>query len=432
MSRGKRRRQRVSLPIAVLPGLDPEKTEHQKIAVDLISGIVLSAIVALLAAFLGQQNFGNDFKWITFRLIQRQLTPLPKSPVAVVDVSDLLRDNKTEVTPRKELLALIKVLASNNPAVIGIDIDFSPSIDPVTSKEQFLTSSDPGFFDACNNMKSESGNKIPVYLGVSRTEFLPPDQWLVLPEFKPLAASLLVPKLNTSAFNSLADQAAKKQHGEDAVEQARTMSAALARSYLIYHHRSETPKRHYLLERVTETDNRYIIDYSLLNRLMESKISYNDARNGRIATGSLLGQIVLVGDVDQASDRFNNPINLDTIAGVMVQAAAAATLVSPPLYQIAEPWGELADFLTAFFLVSIIALARLSLGEHFNEERLFLLLVVSAVALVLIFGLSVNRHRIVWDDFLLVASALALHPFAEKIWGWLLSWIQIPSKVQQK
>jgi len=383
------------------------------------SGVMLSALVFLGGFIFHQTEFGDDFSWITFRFLERQLTPPPQVPVTVVDISELALDEH-EATPRYKLGLLLQSVVRYNPKVIGVDIDFSPTVDPQTNKQHFIEPGDPDFFADCQQLRNSAGSITPVYLGVYRTEALPAQQWLGMTQFANLAASLLIPKDPRKLLASLA--------GDDAV----TMSAAVARNS-----GSEgVVEPTWPLEMCSQ--NKFLVDYSLLQRLSDMRIRISsDSFDSEAKLDALMqsnrenidGKMVLIGKVTAATDKFDNPVSgHEPTAGVLVNASAAFTLATRPLYDIKEPWRTLADFILAVLILLAVLSAAHLFGGGFNQERLRISLLAVAVLAVFWFGVKVNLHRVLWDDFLLVAMSLALHPLAERIFeplmGKLSCWLR--------
>jgi CHASE2 domain-containing sensor protein len=423
----------------------PSGSNGGKILCEFAVGVALSIPLLIGGLLFDKTSFGEDFRFITYRLIQRSLIAYD-SPIVVVDISELQRDT-SGVTPRCELKRLLCALARQEPQGVGIDVDFSPAIDPKTGREKkFITPGDPEFFDFCQTLRSKQG-PIRVFLGISRSETLSPDQWLGLAKYQGLAAAMLVPRKTRYAFESLAEQ-------ESEAQKAPTMGTALGGIY-------KEPKSRWcvrkwlvdvgLLERVL-SDNHVNIDYSLLGNLRDRRVKLSSfflMKENLKALDALIdlhrdeikNKLVIVGDVSSApdSDLFPSPLHpeRERIAGVLIHASAAYTAIRP-LFEIHKNWEEMIEPILILLMLLLVATVRwlaTRVKEYVNGDRLFILLTVITILGVLGFGFWVNATRVVWDGFLIVAIALALHHFAEgiarsvggvfgKLWRKVLFWLQ--------
>ncbi|MCU1233803.1 MAG: hypothetical protein JWP63_1770, partial [Candidatus Solibacter sp.] len=390
-------------------------TLHTRIIRDLMFGVLLSAFLAGGMYFFGRTDFGKDFSWITYRFLQRRLTPPESSAIAIVDISEL-QQNQSGITPRDSLKKLLNALATAQPRVIGIDVDFSlvetDGDTPGAAKRwQLVLPDDYLFFQFCKQCCKNLS--VPVYLGVYRTLMLPPEAWLGSDQFMPLAAALIVPERADKAFQSFGRQPGL------------TMSSAIAGP------RKEEDTGGWFFQKVLESESaeiqgkQFVVDYSLLERLKRGAIKVPgklfDNENELTSYFQLRRQDVenkrvLIGDVEHFGDSFEDPTRgRNTIPGILIHAAAAQTQLARPLYEIPQGVRQLADFLLAVLILSSIAFLRLSYGEQYDENRLLALLTGIAVALTLAVGITVDYTRVLWDDFLIVAVALLLHPFAHRI-----------------
>ncbi|MDQ2949777.1 MAG: CHASE2 domain-containing protein [Acidobacteriota bacterium] len=357
------------------------------------TGVTLSVLLTGLGMLFERTLFGEHIKTATYELLQERLTLADQGlrvdlPVTVIDISELARDD-SGATPRNVLQWLITALGQYRPAAIGLDIDFSPE------GGRFVKPEDPEFFEFCEK-KTASG--VPVYLGIWRSQTLPPKQWLVLEKYSNLAAALRVPR--------------DARRSEQRIDSGRTMSRALADGYCLWHPCSEDWPT-WILEPLSP------IDYSLLKRIYDKRVAVsradfqNEASLQKVIVenaDAVRGKMVLVGDVKDASDTFNNPVGEDPIPGALIHASAAYTQAIRPLYEIRGLYRQLGDLLLAVILLLIVGVLR----PWLNPERLSIVFSLVAASLAILVGLLVNHTGVFWDDFLLVAIALAVHPFVAK------------------
>jgi hypothetical protein len=396
---------------------------------DFRTGVYLSLVLAAAGVAFEQTPPGEWFQKTTYHRLQRLLVPNERFPIQLIDIIKLPKDEH-QATPRKTLESLIGAVAEQNPKVIGVDIDFSPE------GGNFIEPQDPDFFNHCLDITQ---HRVPLFLGILRTAAKPPDEWLGLPEYRDLAAAILVPTDGTRSVT--------RSFG---AYRGLTMGAALAQGF-----EKEPASGNWLL--ASESERRvkglyvkeFPVDYSLLPKLNEDAIRmcppFDDAsirKFIRERRGEITEKMVLIGDVTGKNDNqclgeskhdadcqdvFPNPTKPESeaIRGVLLHASAAYTTVNSPLFDIREPWRTGADIFLAWILLGSILLVRLA--SDINASHLLYLLTGGAVVLVVALGLLVNHSHVLWDGFLLVAIVLVLHaigeePF-ERAWEWLKKWL---------
>jgi len=382
-----------------------------------VSGLAISVVLFALSYWFQQTDFGQDFSWITYRLLQRRIAaPTGALPAVILDISRLPLSPQG-ITSRDDLLKILEALrqdAAAHPAGIGIDVDFAPEVQDnragVPPRWRFVGgAADNRFFGYCLDY---SRSWAPVYLGVFRTLQLPPEQWLGLTEYAPLAAAMLVEgraKKSLASFN-----------------EGRTMSGALAQAWFTAHepHRGAAGTRWPFLEAISEEREgkvalrQFVVNYSLRDRLVSEAIPIDPATMAHGVAEYLAGlkdsfrdKMVLIGDVRTFTDPFENPSSGEPIPGILIHAAAACTLVGTPLYDISEPARTIADLLLAIAMLSCEAGIMMAWGRMIHEEHLLQAVTIAAVVVVLTIGLLVNEFHIVWDDFLLVAIGVIVDYF---------------------
>ncbi|MFZ0800184.1 MAG: CHASE2 domain-containing protein, partial [Terriglobales bacterium] len=218
------------------------KRRRRRILLDVLVGLCLTVALLILTRFFeattpGKLLDGALYCWVQTRLGVEQT----KIPVVVVDVSQLsVEASPGTLTPREQLTSLIDKVAAQNPAAIGVDIDFSPDEAGWTAR------GGPQFFDHIRNVPT------PVYLGIDRSRYAEPSAWLGSPDYQNLAAAVVIrsddnqemplwiargadsclglaSELFTGASNADGGQAKGDGSGDTSCLPA--MSFALARSY---------------------------------------------------------------------------------------------------------------------------------------------------------------------------------------------------------
>jgi CHASE2 domain-containing sensor protein len=143
-------------------------------------------------------------------------------------------------------------------------------------------------------------------------------------------------------------------------------------------------------------------------------------------SAQIANHILLVGDVARKEDAFDSPVGTGSVPGVILHASEVYTLLTKPLFTIRETWRVLADFTLAELLLLVVLLARIASPPTLNHERLAVLVTWILILGVLVFGVNVDRHRVLWDDFLVVALALFLHQYAHRWSEKLTHWLHSP------
>jgi CHASE2 domain-containing sensor protein len=367
-------------------------------------------------------SMGEHFKLATYRFLHQNFIPNRHEgelPVAIVDISNLpiesitIDGHKYEATPRDKLLALIKSIVAQEPAAIGIDIDFSPN------QEGYITPGDPQFFQSCLDIRKES--KVPIFLGIKRSEIYPSDHWLGAEDYKTLAASIFLPQRDTRKLW-------KSIKPREDLPPVPTMAAVLAESLQASETRVPTWLR-WAVDQFSERQlgpgysvNEYLVDYTRLDSIEQSRIK-TFAPEGIEAQGHLLvNKIVLIGDatLGQAKDTFPVAVRPQPVPGVYMHASGAYTLATSALYELTGKGRWAIDILLTLVIISAITGIRLylrnktpaDLDTHWLQGAVTILVVIVASLLAIVF---VRQTRVLWDDSILVFGGLFLHPRFERV-----------------
>lgn len=350
----------------------------------------MAFIIALLATVIEHTVVGEVLEEKTYQFLQRQLHPGEYArKVTVIDSGRVPVDPIKKVTSRDYLTGLLNVLADEHPKAIGIDIDFSPD------HGSYVDSADGDFFASLLRLHKDKG--VPIYVGVFRTRDQPACNWLGVSDFSELGATLLVPN---DAKNYVRNVGSKH---------APSMSVALARHLNL-------PERSWIVKLFFESaekdlqTERSLIDYSALDSLSDRAIP-GDLTPSEYSKfqPQLEDHLILIGDVTHPEDVFPNPIDSSKpIPGALVQAASIYTALNAPLGEPRTWFKFSADFLLASIGGDFLALATLFLGDVEKWEPIVSWITAFAV---LAFGCLIAFHRILWDDFLLIAAMFFLHPW---------------------
>jgi hypothetical protein len=369
---------------------------------------------------------------MTYDLLQGELAANfePRSlPVAVVDISELKVEPSGDsyATPRGELMEVMKAIAMQNPRAIGVDIDFS-------AENNKMLADDPVFFRFCELLR------IPVYLGVGRTQLKNPDvDWLPgAPKESPV--SILIPadasqmirwieKGTDAGMRRPGLAAALAKHGDPRPEPdgpaARLgggILAALERMGIIESD-FEIPLKNDAGETRFTLDE-FLVDYGPLDLLSANtlKLTPRSLRDTNFLEGlaeywkdRISGKLVLIGDSTKGAfvDPVNVPDRLLPAPGVLVHACAVYTLLNRPVNRLTEIGRVVVDVMLSLAAFGAILLVRLHYKTTQSEvqtHRLYNLLVLAIIVGVIVFAVGlIKSTRVIWDDYLLVIAGLIAH-----------------------
>lgn len=445
--RGQRRESRAEVPAGPPPAATGEPAAPatrgrrlRKLMWDVLTGVIFAALILSIKLLIEHSRFGEELDAMSYNLLQVRLTS-DRVPVKLLDISDLRPepfnvDGQVGIaTPRHTLQQLIEALVQDpgaRPKAIGIDIDFSPE------DTQYIHPDDPEFFQFC--LDTAARTRVPIFLGVQRTNTKPPEDWLGGEEYQSLAADLSIPSDRRKVLRWV-------KAGEGGQRLA-SFSAALADTYA-----ARTPEqsggwwrlRNSLLDRlegahlVEKTSEKtlapglevgeFLVDFSSLDRLSETKLHTVNPIVVKDQAEQFKGKVVLLGDAtsEKAEDRFTVPGREGYFPGVYLHAAAATTLIDSPLYEVTHEGRVVIDLLLSGVvilgaaLVSFFCAGRSArrVDSHRLQWWLILVVVVAAMALGV---LLVRLSRVMWSDFILALGMLAIHPSVEervkRVWGW--------------
>lgn len=378
-------------------------------------GLLVTVCLVLLKIYIEHQPIGHKLELLACELLQGQLSAVDgeKLPVLVVDISKMRGGKADDVTPRKELKALIEAIAREHPRAIAIDIDFSPD------GQGWIVEDDDQFLDFCLWLKNVRG--VPIFLGVHRTMAEPAYVWLGTEEYKELAAALIAYPDTTRLPLWV------QIEGETRLP---TLSTALAEAYR--GGRLPEPPKWIRWAIETRTERHADTDYSSEPQLIMANalVNYSKLEAVKLSTlptispksiaesGRLFkDKMVIIGDVEDASERYHVIGREETVPGVYLHACAAYTLVKEPLYELNQWLRIFLDFLISGLLIGSVAWFRFRHHQdHHSQEwrNRRSKFIYWAVPIILLVGLSMVRLLgILWLDFILVVFALLLHPGVE-------------------
>lgn len=414
---------------------------------DLRNGLLFTLFLIVIKIGLEQFYLVELIEQSMYIYLQHHLRAelVPDPPITVVDIGDiqtppLQRCHKADsVLPRDKLLNIIETIRENEPAAIGVDIDFGPD------DCGYSDANDPKFFQSVLDLSSSQ----PIFLGNARTAGEESKYWLGTEEYKSLAANTLIPK-DTREMNVWF-------RTEGVSTENRSMSCALAEAYrksqnkecIVDVQRYLRPLvRKFWLEKETCTwlwkkknncepfvARHFLVNYASVDALRDQKhqIAARDKKDLAGHSELFCNKIVLIGEGAHARtpDDFTILGLADPLPGVYIHASALTTLIWAPLYRL-TPLGRL--FMDLFFSGVVLLLMACSrfylLHGRRNEvtaDRLHLIFTLAVVLIVFVVGVKlINWTHLMWDDFLLVIVVLLLHPSAERAFESTVNWWRRP------
>jgi CHASE2 domain-containing sensor protein len=434
-------------------GAPPASNEHgrgREIVYDLLKGLLVIAVVLALKLAVEYTAVGKQLELACYNLLQLRLSD-ERVPVTVIDTSDLKPEQYNidgqvgTATPRESLRKMLAAITEQKPKAIGIDIDFSPD------KNGYIRPDDPDFFQFCLDMQKQRG--VPIFLGIYRTRALPPEEWLLVPEYQELAANILIPNDRRRMLYEIKVESRETHEGSaKANKSGKAMSVALADAYRrgtvdapgwpqrVHENILEGLHRLGFIEQVSEkqlgeglTVADFLVDFSPIDSIETVRTIDPVVLRDRSQRENIEGKIVLLGvaSLDVANDHFEVPGHEGRqYPGVLVHACAANTLIQSPLFEITQRGRLYIDILFSLVILLPVILIRLYYKNRTSDEvakhRLQGLLMITVVFVAIVIGvICVRLTRVMWDDFLLALTAIVFHPSIERrlegSWAWLLN-----------
>jgi CHASE2 domain-containing sensor protein len=348
---------------------------------DLFYALIVWGILHVLMGQVAQSEFGGELKRMLNRFVQERFEGGAREDwgsVVVVDISDLPQEQWREegrlhsATPRGRLHELMQAAVGAGAKGVGVDIDFS------ARNGRPVHPNDPSFFASCEEL-SRTNNRVPICLGVYRTQADSPEKWLGSIQFTNLAASIAIPDVDPIP-RRLPRWVGPEGAGKDREKRLPGFSVALTVSqdrlritqqpdwakaltgWLEDHQWLEDSKFKRLKDG-TETIE-FLVNVNWLNNLKEvpprkSREFMEDDLDSRQAF--CRGQIVLLGDASRGggTDLFVVPGHEEPVPGVLLHACGVSTLLKGAPLQELTGSGEfnfdLGGVVVSSVLVNIIA-----------------------------------------------------------------------------
>lgn len=426
-------------------GASASRRVSQELAIilDALVGVAVFLVLAWLCTAIERTSFGHNvrscYEAVAMRVSNVLNPPTPRARIVNIDglqhgrtVNCRVGDRTTSVvtTDRTMLYAILDGITAGGatPYSIGIDVDFGPC------GNDFVVPEDEAFFQHVLQLENQrlrdstSPRVGPIFLGTFRGARDDPQYWLVNDRYASLAANIAIPDVPGRVVWSIQpDGAPTAGYGmaerlafpQDALPPQERSAWSLLRDDDEEVSVDDTALRIHLAP----------VDYRALSTIRDRQISIaptspEDARStlAALARAHMLdGEIVLVAAVHEKADggfddsHFVPGFGMQ--AGPLIHATAANSLRSSRYFLLAPRWRAVLDVGISMFIVVLVAAIRF---VHVRKEkvlrrrRLAVILFASAATVMVLLALALlGVARVMWDDVLLLAAFVAIHPFCE-------------------
>ena len=362
-------------------------------------------LVAFEQALLQEALLGSPPEEQEFEIRGKQL------PI-VVDISRIHPD-KSKPVDRLLLDEVAQTIADAAPAGIGIDLDFS---NPSGSETGGPEPEDMAYLAKWLDRRI-------IIVGVWHRAAYGRQDWLGVEDFAGLAAGMALP----SEDSVHAYLYTKAREDQDALIQMPAALWTLGRNRW-WKGKDETDKR--TLEDLWNQVKRkkkpggiefgeYVIDYSYVKNILREAIVFKEPKELTTtdARDHFKNRLVLIGDLEDPKDHTCRPGARQPISGVLVHAAALASL-NEGLFMEVGPTQGLIYKLAVLVLAWLVLLGMqvkeeitgsVNTWDHQYVEILWFGLI--AVMTCIFSTWMIRSQKVFWPDFLWISLTLFLHPF---------------------
>jgi hypothetical protein len=419
-----------------LSRVEKRQEEHRAIKNSFLISLAITFVLLGLKSWVERSDFGRLFEQMTYDLLQLELlsTRRAQDVPIVLDISPIpLEPSKKgsdarPLTRRQSIQQIVEVIATKEkaPLDIGVDIDFSPTVDG------YADPYDPTLFDFL--LKKKADTNIPIFVGVHDSVALGPENWLRDRQFIDLAACIAVPipekGQSTMRMPEWIELNYSPSQGYTIKKRCPALGALLAHAsvermptWAGLFVRSEFNRQESAL-----TASEFLVDYSPLDELTSSKVEVGGPSD--VVNLSVRNRMVLLGRATNTNDMFVVPGRHEKpYPGVFLHACAAYTLRhSRPLYYLTSIGRCSLDVLFSMMVFGSVLLFGLHLNKKSHEETgatalHSLLTFVVVLSLVVLAVRFVQVHHLMWDDFILVVCVLLAHSPLERAMGQSIRWL---------
>jgi len=408
----------------------------RRIGREVLVGLALTFLLLIPERLFEKTTPGKLWEGAVYAWLQTRLTGEETLPVAIVNISTLdPRPVPGKLTPREQITKVIDTVAAQGAAAIGIDVDFSPEDGSWTPR------GGPQLFDHLLDLRT------PVFLGVGRTRYELPDQWLGAADYRKLAAAISISAEDNrkmplwigagsveSCLAADADLVGVRVSDKSAESTCLpSLGARLARRsrsrepHVAFWPRwFASPLEEEVIQKEEPITTAYFpVDYgpaaTLRDQTSSAILSGDGVRlvlNPRLT--SLEGKVVLLGNTDWevTPDKYPIPPWQRETPGVYFHACATYTLIKGPLLEVTGAGRVVLDVFFASLVLtgmSFLQGSKHKKSEHVAADRLRFLLTWLAIVIVTFCGYAlVQTTRVLWTDWLLVDVVLLFHSWVER------------------
>lgn len=397
----------------------------------MLRGFAITALLVFAKIGVEYTSVGHWFELVAFEKLQRQLSPFnpdEELPIVVVDISDIKESKDKEVIDLEKLQEIVAAIAEQKPRAIAIDVILTPETDAENQKDSSeanqkkLEENYFKFLDFClQKIKQDKG--IPIFLAVGKRTVDKPEEWLGSEKYKELAATLIIPKAETTRlpiwFKASPESEKLFSIGAALAKASQKIHLPNGFAWAVVSADEEFPstERH-LKENMEYADA--LVNYSKLEALQQNKLLTISETSVKESGEKFRNRMVILGDgtKEKAVDTFIVAGRKEPISGVYLHASAAYTFAREPMYEFKFLVRLVLDFLVSALIIVWVAVARY---RHLGKRRIFhwhklqnWLVLGFLIGICVLAFLLVRYTGILWLDFLLVMLALWLHPKVEE------------------
>lgn len=351
----------------------------------------------------------------------------------VIDIAKLpdtevqVGNEKHFITPRAELLEIVRAVVKAEPKAVGIDIDFSTDEGGYADAQN-----DPMFF----RQLIELSKQVPICVGIRRSHNQAPSKWLGFADFESLAADIWGPEDERKMLKWV-------EAPDNPTVQGPSLSLALARrspNNKIEH----DSKFAWAITANSEEEIEpglkgveFLVDYSPVQVLQDTRLTTKNPAVIADMAWSLKGKTVLIGDAVKDLHPIPSLGHPRSIPGIYKHACGVYTLIQAPLFELTRAGRIAADLILVALVFLLVAGLRVGIARgtpgKFAENTAFAASTIVITIVVLAVGVFfVNYFRTMWDDFLFVIVALWIHRPMDRLLRGLLSALkQVPIFLQK-
>ncbi len=384
-----------------------------KILLHFLVGVIVTVILVSVKLYIETLPIGHRVELLTYEFLNSQIpafSPEVEMPVVVLDISQIPGGKSGTVTSRETLKEIINELINQKVRAIAIDIDFSPN------DKGWIDKKDPQFFEFCLEQRQKG---IPILLGVYRTAFQKPENWLGSDEFKDLAANIAIDTNDTSRMPLWIQnkQEQKLFSLSSGLINAVNVKPKEPSSFIKF--ALEEPDHSEIIDTKGEIKSSSLLtNYSKLEAIHSQSLSAISTNSIRDLGSKFQNKLVIIGDgkFGEATDTFNIPGRNEPIPGVYLHASAVYTQTIEPFFELKHNSKIIIDLSLGLIILIIITVIRWrNTDKNLDLEKKQKRFIWIAIIFSLIIGvIAVRVLSILWLDFFLVIFALFLHPTVEK------------------